>query len=104
MKAEFLTRTADQWEKILTDADVPFAPVLGMSEFATHPQTEFLELLEPQDEGPALLRAPWRFDGARPSRAGSTPRVGEHTRAVAAEVYDEPTIDKLLRDGVLFAP
>ncbi|MFC9837386.1 CaiB/BaiF CoA transferase family protein [Rhodococcus sp. NPDC127530] len=104
VQAAFLTRTADQWEKILTDADVPFAPVLGMSEFATHPQTEFLELLEPQDEGPALLRAPWLFDGARPSRTGSTPRVGEHTRAVATEVYDESTIDKLLRDGVLFAP
>ncbi|WAM19699.1 CaiB/BaiF CoA transferase family protein [Rhodococcus sp. JS3073] len=102
--AEFRTRTAEQWEKILTDADVPFAPVLGMSEFATHPQTEFLELLQPQDEGPALLRSPWRFDGARPSRTGSTPRVGEHTRAVAAEVYDETTIDTLLRDGVLYAP
>ena len=104
VKSEFLARTADQWEKILTDADVPFAPVLGMSEFAMHPQTEFLDLLQPQDEGPALLRAPWRFDGARPSRTSSTPRVGEHTRAVAAEVYDEATIDKLLRDGVLYAP
>ncbi len=104
VQAAFRTRTAEQWEKILTDADVPFAPVLGMSEFAAHPQTAFLELLEPQDEGPALLRSPWRFDGARPRRTGSTPRVGEHTRTVAAEVYDESTIDGLLRDGVLYAP
>ena len=100
----FFTRTAEQWEKVLTDADVPFAPVLGMSEFATHPQTEYLELLEPQDDGPSLLRAPWRFDGARPNRTGSAPRVGEHTRTVVAEVYDAPTIDKLLHAGVLYAP
>ncbi|RZL75001.1 MAG: CoA transferase [Rhodococcus sp. (in: high G+C Gram-positive bacteria)] len=102
VQTEFLTRTADEWEKILTDADVPFAPVLSMSEFAAHPQTQFLELIEPQDDGPALLRSPWRFDGDRPSRGSATPRVGEHTRTLASEVYDETTIDALLRDGVLF--
>jgi crotonobetainyl-CoA:carnitine CoA-transferase CaiB-like acyl-CoA transferase len=49
------------------------------------------------------LRPPWRFGGARPDRSGAAPRVGQDTRAIAAEVYDAARIDDLLAAGVLFA-
>ena len=104
VEAEFRTKTAEEWEKLLTELDVPFAPVLTMAGYATHPQVEWLELFEqPQDNGIALLRPPWRFNGTRPDRGGVTPRVGQHTRQIAAEVYDQARIEELLASGVLYA-
>jgi crotonobetainyl-CoA:carnitine CoA-transferase CaiB-like acyl-CoA transferase len=102
VEAEFITRPAREWEKILTEHDVPFAPVLTMSGYASHPQVEWLELLEEQSDIP-LLRPPWRFNGVRPDRGGVAPRVGQHTRDIAGEIYDGEQIDELLGAGILYA-
>ena len=51
----------------------------------------------------ALIRPPWRFNGRRPGRESITARVGEHTRQLAAEVYDSARIDALVTAGVLFS-
>ncbi|MDA3624057.1 CaiB/BaiF CoA-transferase family protein [Saccharopolyspora sp. WRP15-2] len=105
VKAEFAKRPLDEWEKLLTEFDVPFAPVLTMADYVKHPQVKWLEMLEPEPEenGLHLLRPPWRFDGVRPERDGAAPRVGQHTREIAAEVCDEDRIEDLLARGVLFA-
>ena len=100
--AEFIRKPARHLEKVLLEADVPFAPVLTMSAYMRHPQVEWLELIEPERDGVALLRPPWRFAGQRPERSSATPRVGQHTREIAAEVYDQQTIEQLLTTGVLF--
>ena len=102
-QSEFVTRSFDEWTKVLTAADVPFAPVLTMSGYAEHPQTEWLEVLEPERHGIRLVRPPFRFDGVRPDRPGVAPRVGQHTEQIASEVYDGDRIGKLLAAGVLFA-
>jgi crotonobetainyl-CoA:carnitine CoA-transferase CaiB-like acyl-CoA transferase len=101
--AEFAKKPAGEWEKLLNAADVPFAQVLTMSGYAAHPQVNWLHLLEPERNGLSLLRPPWRFGGARPERTGVTPKVGQHTREIAAEVYDQSRIAELLAAGVLFA-
>jgi crotonobetainyl-CoA:carnitine CoA-transferase CaiB-like acyl-CoA transferase len=103
VEAEFIGKPLTEWEKLLTACDVPYAPVLTMSGLADHPQTEWLGLLEPERDGVRLVRPPWRFDGARPDRAGRAPRVGQHTREVAAEVYGSARIEELIAAGVLFA-
>jgi crotonobetainyl-CoA:carnitine CoA-transferase CaiB-like acyl-CoA transferase len=104
VEAAFRTKPASEWEKLLTEFDVPFAPVLTMSSYAAHPQVQWLDLIEPpQDNGVSLLRPPWRFGGDRPDRGGVTPRVGQDTRQIAAEVYDEAQIEELLASKVLFA-
>ena len=102
-RAEFAKQSASEWEKLLNAADVPFAPVLTMSGFTAHPQVNWLHLLEPEYNGLSLLRPPWRFGGARPERTGVTPKLGQHTREIAAEVYDQPRIAELLAAGVLFS-
>ena len=102
-EAEFARRPAAEWEKLLTGFDVPYAPVLTMSDLAAHPQTEWLGLLEPERDGLSLVRPPWQFGGVRPDRAGQAPRVGQHTREIAAEVYDGARIEDLIVAGVLFA-
>jgi crotonobetainyl-CoA:carnitine CoA-transferase CaiB-like acyl-CoA transferase len=103
VEAEFITKPALLWEKLLVEHDVPFAPVLTMGDFISHPQTEWLHLVEPEHEGVALVRPPWRFGGARPERSGPAPRVGQDSRSLAAEVYDVERIDGLLASGAIFA-
>lgn len=103
VEAAFVTRPAHEWHKILTEYDVPFAPVLTMSGYAAHPQVEWLELLEDDQSGIRLLRPPWRFDGVRPDRGGVAPRVGQHTREIAAEVCPPDEIEDLLAAGILYA-
>jgi crotonobetainyl-CoA:carnitine CoA-transferase CaiB-like acyl-CoA transferase len=99
---EFLHKTSAEWELRLTEYDVPFGPVLGMSEYINHPQVKELDLLEPEVDRLSLLRPPWRFDGERPHRGGHVATVGEHTREVALEVFDEAEIDRLFANGVLY--
>lgn len=98
---EFLLRPTLEWESRLRAADVPHAPVLTVSGFLEHPQTRLLDLMEPEHDGLALVRPPWRFDGTRQDRPHSTPLVGEHTREIVKEVYDEEQIELLTRSGVL---
>lgn len=102
-EAEFIGKSLTEWEKLLTALDVPYAPVLTMSGLADHPQTEWLGLVEAERNGVRLIGPPWRFGGSRPDRAGQAPRVGQHTREIAAEVYDGARIEDLIVTGVLFA-
>ena len=101
--AEFRSKPTSEWEELLTRYDVPYAPVLTMSEYMHNPQVQWLQLVDEEEDGVALLRPPWRFGGSRPEREHHVPAVGEHTRVIAAEVFDEATISRLLDEGVLFA-
>lgn len=102
VEAEFLKHDRAEWERRLVEADVPFAPVLTINEVATHPQTQWLGLLERGPDGTMLVRAPLRIAGARPSRAAPAPRIGEHTREVACSVLPAAEVERLIAAGVLF--
>lgn len=99
----FATRPASEWEFLLDKYDVPFTPVMTVSKYLDHPQTKWLAMTEPEEDGLALVRPPWRFDGSRPRRTGATPKVGEHTREIAGEVLEARRIDELVSAGVLFS-
>lgn len=101
IEAEFLKRSRAEWEDLLIRHDVPFAPVLTVEELASHPQTEWLELLEPARDGNVRVRPPWRFAGQRPSRAFDAPHIGEHSRDLALEVLAPAEVDRLLAEGVI---
>lgn len=100
----FALRGTAHWERVLAEHDVPFAPVLDMATWSEHPQVQWLDLVQPDESGVALLRPPWRFGGSRPVRDARVPRVGADTRAIANEVYDEARIDRLVAMGVLGEP
>lgn len=99
--AEFLKRTFQEWEKLLVEFDVPFAPVHTLSQYREHPQIEWLDVFEPERNGMSLVRPPWRFDGVRPDRARPAPKVGQHSREIANEVYDADRVEELVTAGVL---
>lgn len=100
---EFLKKPAAEWERLLIECDVPFSPVNTISQLRTDPQMQWLDLYEPERDGVSQVRPPWRFDGVRPARDIPAPKVGQHTRELAAEVYDDARIDELISAGVLFA-
>ena len=101
LEEEFLTKSREDWEALLIANDVPFAPVLTMEELATHPQTEWLGMMEPERNGMLLVRPPMRFQGERPSRAFDAPEVGEHSRALAGEFVGAEELETLIADGVI---
>ncbi len=102
---EFLQRDKETWEKRLTDADVPFAPLVNAKELIEHPQMKFLDMYEPENDGVRLVRTPWRFSGERMPRDFVTPHIGEHTREVASMVLSDSEIDELIAEGaILQAP
>jgi len=100
MAAAFIQRPRAEWEHILSDADVPFAPVLTMHEVAEHEQTKWLNLHGPKVGDLPMIRPPWRFDGERPTRSDHPAHVGEHTREILKEIYNEQEIDELLSGRV----
>ncbi|MFF1553014.1 CaiB/BaiF CoA transferase family protein [Rhodococcus erythropolis] len=103
IEAEFASESSAYWEKMLSEYDVPFAPVLSMTGYLEHEQVQHLKLVERQPDGLALIRPPWTFDGERPDRGGRAPKVGADSREVAGEVLSRPVIEELIDAGVLFA-
>lgn len=103
IETHFTTQTYTNWERRLIEHDVPFAPVLSISEYVNNDQVAHLEMFDYDKTDLSLLRVPWRFNGERPSRSTLTPKVGADTIAVANEVLDHASIDHLLTEGIVFA-
>jgi crotonobetainyl-CoA:carnitine CoA-transferase CaiB-like acyl-CoA transferase len=103
LEGEFMLLPGAEWEKRLIERDVPFAPVLSVETYRDHPQVQWLDVQEPVRDGVGLVRVPWRFAGERPRRSSGAPKVGEHSRTVAGEVYDEDRVGALIASGVLDA-
>ena len=62
----------------LDAAGVPNAPVHGMDQVATHPQTEAVGMLRGDMEGPLrFFGLPFSLDGIRPGREEPAPPLGE---------------------------
>ncbi|CAG9274682.1 CaiB/BaiF CoA transferase family protein [Paraburkholderia unamae] len=101
LEEAFATRSRDEWERRLAEADVPYAPVLSLSELAAHPQVRWLELMGASPDGQTLVRPPWRFDGQRPQRGEPTAHVGEHTRQVLREILSESEVEALIANGTV---
>jgi crotonobetainyl-CoA:carnitine CoA-transferase CaiB-like acyl-CoA transferase len=81
-----------------------WAPVLTAAEAIVDPQAIAAGAIvqTPQHEGPPLNApgAPIRFPGANDGPKGPAPKVGEHTRAVLAQLgYSETEIDALFESG-----
>lgn len=104
MEEAFREKSRAEWEHLLVEADVPFAPVLNMHEVAEHEQTKWLGLMGSSVAGLPMVRPPWRFDGERPKRSELCARVGQHSREVLLEICSNSEIDALIADGAVAVP
>ncbi len=79
LAAIFKTKTREEWNDLLWDTDICFAPVLTMSEASSHPQNvargSFVELDGYQQPGPAP-----RFSGTPSAVHHGATTAGQHTR------------------------
>ncbi len=90
------------WTRLLTEADVPHAPVLAVDEAFAHPQVAARSMIARSADGLKLVGNPIRFAGEQPAPPQSPPRLGEHTADVLGELgYSADDIARLRREGVI---
>ena len=104
IEAAFAARTAAQVVASLEDAGIANARLNTMQEFWDHPQLEARERWREVGSPAGMLDAlipPINIAGVEPD-IGPLPGVGDHTRAILAELgYDAPAIDRLSAEGAL---
>jgi crotonobetainyl-CoA:carnitine CoA-transferase CaiB-like acyl-CoA transferase len=71
----------------LRSAGVPCAPILDAAGVIGDPQTAATGMIV-QDDGPAAMPLPLRWDGVRGGVGAPPPALGEHTAEVLAELAD----------------
>ena len=104
IEAAFADKTAAQIVARLEEAGIANARLNTMQEFWDHPQLEarnrWREVGSPVGTLDALV-PPLNIAGVEPD-IGPVPGVGEHTRAILAELgYDATAIDRLSAEGAV---
>jgi len=96
VEPSFLTRTAEEWQRLYVETGLPGAVVLSITEAFEHPQViaRGMRLRIPDDEFPdgiEVANAALRFSLSGDAPATPAPLPGRDTRAIAAEIgFDAP--------------
>jgi len=104
LKRVLLTRARDEWVKVLTEANVPCAPVFTLEEIVTNPH--FLErgmIVEVRKPNGAMVKQvayPTKFSDIQPEIRRLPPALGEHTEEILASLgYTQHEIKNLYEEG-----
>ena len=102
----FIEKTTSEWEELLVERGVPCAPVKSFHEFFLDPQVEAMEMnpvLDHSAIGPVRqVGMAINFDKTPGRIQRPAPTLGQHTEEILGELgYDEETISKLRRAGVI---
>jgi crotonobetainyl-CoA:carnitine CoA-transferase CaiB-like acyl-CoA transferase len=110
LERTLMTAPATSWEASLADAGVPAGRVLTVADALTHPQVAARELVQEVavrggDAGPRsapILGHGIHVNGEVPRPSASPPLLGEHTRAVLADLgYSSEEISALRQEGAV---
>ena len=109
VSALLVTRTRENWIKVLSDAGVPISPVHSLGEMVAHPHTTEAGMLQryshPFYGELNTVALPVRLDGVRSQATRAAPMLGEHTQELLLEVgYTPEKIDEFARAGVVNRP
>jgi crotonobetainyl-CoA:carnitine CoA-transferase CaiB-like acyl-CoA transferase len=105
LRAEFASRTFDEWKSLLADIDAPWAPVQAVEELLDDPQVIANDYVGEVvvEGGPSyrLPSVPVQFD-QRPPALRRAPEHGEHSEMVLLELgYTWEQIGELRETGVI---
>jgi crotonobetainyl-CoA:carnitine CoA-transferase CaiB-like acyl-CoA transferase len=106
LQSIFVRQPRQYWLDLLTEHDVPHAPVATVDEVCIDPQVVhngiFRTLWHPTQGEVANIASPVLYDGVRDGGDLPPPMLGEHNDAVLHELgYDAAAIDALRRDRVI---
>ena len=94
-------RSRAEWLAELAARSIPCSPVHTLGELSGHPHTEASGMVL-HDGSFQTVASPLRADGERLALRLRPPALGEHSRAVLAELgYDRDKINALIADGTL---
>jgi crotonobetainyl-CoA:carnitine CoA-transferase CaiB-like acyl-CoA transferase len=102
---EMRTRTTGEWTKLLTQGDIPWAPMNTLDDLIDDPHlaaTGFFARVEHPSEGAIhSMAVPTRWSASAPEMHGHAPRLGEHSAEVLREAgYSPAEIERLAAEGV----
>jgi crotonobetainyl-CoA:carnitine CoA-transferase CaiB-like acyl-CoA transferase len=106
LEAAFAAKPRDEWLEILSDHDIPCAPVQSLQDFMRDPGVQHMKMTvqyeHPEVGALTLMGQPIRFSETQAPDAGPPPVLGQHTRAVLRELgYPDGDIADLHRRGVI---
>jgi crotonobetainyl-CoA:carnitine CoA-transferase CaiB-like acyl-CoA transferase len=100
-------RTTADWEKLLTEAEVPHAPVWTYADLFAHPQAAArglrVQVRNPQGQVVDLVGSPFRFLGETLPEPTAPPGLAQHTEEILRNVLglDAERIVHLRQQGVI---
>jgi crotonobetainyl-CoA:carnitine CoA-transferase CaiB-like acyl-CoA transferase len=102
----FKRRSTAEWLEVLTKADIPAGPVLGIAEMLRHPQTLAREMLVTTEHSRLgrvqTLGLPLKFSESSVDIRRGAPALGEHTGEILSELgYSDTRIDELAAADVI---
>ncbi|MCI0378049.1 MAG: CoA transferase [Gemmataceae bacterium] len=101
------TRTADEWQKLLLEAEVPHAPVWNYQQLFEHPQAQArglrVTVRAPDGKPVDLVGSPFQIDGATLPTPAMPPGLGQDTETILTQVLglDARTIEQLKQQRVI---
>lgn len=108
LRAVFALASCREWDRRLSDADVPCAPIYNLDELPDDPYIQyrnpFYHLVASDRSESRQVKAPYRTDTTEAEDPLPPPVMGEHTRTVlSASGYDDDEIDRLIQLGAVHA-
>ncbi|MFB0562474.1 MAG: CaiB/BaiF CoA transferase family protein [Candidatus Lokiarchaeia archaeon] len=101
-----LTKTRDEWLKIMEDVDICVAPVYSIGEVIQDPQLRhrrmFVDVEHPVEGKTLQVAFPLKFSETPATIRTPAPIFGQHTEEILKEIgYNEEEIKNLEKEGVI---
>lgn len=110
LQETFLTRSYEEWEKILVDAGVPVGAVNRIDQVVEHPQVKardaIVEQEHPRADKVPMAGVAFRLSETPGGIRSPSPSLGEHSAQVLQELLGLPAskVDELIERGIVSGP
>ncbi|MEM9953305.1 MAG: CaiB/BaiF CoA-transferase family protein [Chloroflexota bacterium] len=102
MSALFKSKTASEWDVLLSQADCCFTIITPTDQLIHDPQVKARQMAGVDEQGIPWMRSPIRLISDDSIKFGNAPQQGEHTQQILSEMgMASDEIDKLLATGIV---